>query len=299
MTFYPNILQKAKQFLSSYPRPARVLLGALLAIKLVATLFNAVVYDPARQYDPGMHFPALSSCGFYTSIRSYNPPLYHLLSCPVVIGAHIAWLPDRLREFRSTPAGRVSTGFAVEVKAFAKFESQTLQRDLVPFVNSGPVAMARAWNFVFLAAFYALACFFLFPAFLSDWRACTFLSILLLALPGYQRMAVMVNPENLLIDTAAGNRAGGGLFGLCFLQTGTPNPCRQLAGLAAARAKIPAVICRHRRCGLGVVDLSRCDAGARSGFPIRSRILPRQIRRTQPFVRLCRLLHQHVFLRSV
>jgi hypothetical protein len=58
--------------------------------------------------------------------------------------------------------------------------------------------MARTWNLLFIAAFYALACFFLFPSFLGDWRACLFASITLLAFPGYQRMAVMVNPENLL-----------------------------------------------------------------------------------------------------
>lgn len=198
MSFYPNLRAKGKRLLSVYPWRARFLLGALFTIKLVVTFFNAVAYNAERQYDPGSHFPAISTCGFYTSVRSYNPPLYHWLSCPVVVATHIAWLPGRMAEFRTTPAARSDLLAAAKAKAFAKFEAETLERDLLPFVESGPVAAARTWNFVFLAAFYGLACFFLFPAFLSDWRACLFASIVLLALPGYQRLAATVNPENLL-----------------------------------------------------------------------------------------------------
>jgi len=68
-----------------------------------------------------------------------------------------------------------------------------------PGLNDGVVLQPlRSLNVVYLFTFYALWVFYIFPRLFADWKQSTLASLVLLALPGYQKMAAMVNPDNLI-----------------------------------------------------------------------------------------------------
>ena len=57
---------------------------------MITTGVNAVNYDLRNQYDAGMHFSRIATCGIYTTERYYNPPGYYLLACPGVVAALVS-----------------------------------------------------------------------------------------------------------------------------------------------------------------------------------------------------------------
>ncbi|WP_437482560.1 hypothetical protein WME75_41080 [Sorangium sp. So ce1014] len=69
------------------------------------------------------------------------------------------------------------------------------------------MAQLRCTNVGYLAVFYVAWVFFIFPRMLPDPRAATIAGIVLLSLPGYQKSAAMVHPDNLLMALSAASFA--------------------------------------------------------------------------------------------
>ena len=63
--------------------------------------------------------------------------------------------------------------------------------------DDSKMRVLRLQNIVWVGAFYALWLLFIFPAVLPSGRSRLVASLILLALPGYQKLAAMVHPDNL------------------------------------------------------------------------------------------------------
>jgi hypothetical protein len=138
----------------------RSLVVLLFVIKMVVTVWNGFVFD-GTTYDTGQHAERAESAGLVPHAKAYNPPLYYL---PVLVIRPLYDLFDDGHQ----PSG-------VE-----------LVRDLAKF------------NMLYLGGLYALWLFLLLPRLLPDYRGRTVASVLLLALPGFQKLAMATTPDNLV-----------------------------------------------------------------------------------------------------
>lgn len=139
-------------------RATRLVLAGLLAFKLALVGWNAWTYDNA-QYDEGHHIWRARKAGLEPGKMAYNPPLYYLPTLPLI--AAEGWEPK-----------------AVDGKAALR--------------------LLRFTNVFWLALFYASWIFVIFPRVLPDRRTRIVASLLLLALPGYQKLGMMAHPDNAL-----------------------------------------------------------------------------------------------------
>ncbi|MBN1612007.1 MAG: hypothetical protein JW940_35575 [Polyangiaceae bacterium] len=146
------------------PRSARLLLGFLLVLKLLVTTYNAVAYNQ-HTYDHKMHAMRARSGGLSMEGRAYNPPLYYLPALPYI----------ELQKLRGAP--------------------EPTQDDLLTFL--------RWTNIGYLAVFYWCWTFVIFPALAGDYRSATLASLVLLAVPGYQKLAAASHPDNALACMSA------------------------------------------------------------------------------------------------
>ena len=142
---------------------ARALLLALVALKLAITAFNAGAYDN-HQYDYPHHVWRARTAGLEVAKMAYNPPLYYLPT--------LALLPDDARAARKAPPGPLL--------------------ELLRYTNVG-------W----LALFYLCWIVVILPRVLPDRRTAFVASLLLLALPGYQKLGMLAHPDNALAALSA------------------------------------------------------------------------------------------------
>lgn len=115
------------------------------------------------QYDTGHHASRVITGGLEMSPLAYNPALYYL---PALLTRH----------WHGVPVEQV--------------DGHALLKDL------------RYINAIYAAGFYVLWVFVLFPALTSPGNAIV-ASLMLLALPGYQKLAMMAHPDNLVPVTSA------------------------------------------------------------------------------------------------
>lgn len=139
---------------------ARGILLALLVVKVAISAWNAHAYHGV-QYDRAHHLRRIASGGLDVRRDAYNPPLYYLPSL-AFNHLHRALAPD------------VKVRTAMEL------------RDL------------RYANTLYLAAFYGLWVCMLFPMLLPNEATSFVASLLLLAVPGFQKLAMMAHPDNLV-----------------------------------------------------------------------------------------------------
>ena len=141
-------------------RTAQGIIAVLLVAKLGATVYNAAVADSAM-YDKAHHLQRAESLGFELGRRYYNPPLYYM-----------------------------PLGLVIEQPSIIPAKKAPRIRAIINYY--------RGTNIVYLAVFYVCWLFVIFPAALPSWRSSFLASLLLLSLPGYQRLAKFVHPDNLL-----------------------------------------------------------------------------------------------------
>ena len=172
-----------------YPRTARMTLVAALIIKLLITFWNASTYDMSNQYDAGRHMFRTATCGVVTEIQFYNPPLYYMLGCPAMV-AGVAANVDLQEDVVKPMADGAS--FIDIAKSIRKKGGEEI-------VNDSGGLFLRYMNSAMLGAVYIIWIFILFPRYLGTGAMAFSASLFLLALPGFQKAAVMVSGENLLI----------------------------------------------------------------------------------------------------
>ena len=146
----------------------RKLVAALIVCKLLFLVWNAAVFD-GEIYDQAHHLWRLSAAGFNRGKMAYNGPLYYLPTAPYLLLAQL--------------------GVVAEVSS--KQGGQHLMQ-LMRFVNVG-------W----LAVFYGSWIYGVFPKVTPDERTWFAASLVLLSLPGYQKVGTLVHPDNMLAAMSA------------------------------------------------------------------------------------------------
>src|SRR5690606_2444263 len=146
------------------------LIAAMLIVKLAVSAWNCAVFDGIT-YDQGdLHIPRVRSAGLATEGRAYNPPLYYLAAAPT-LAVHA------LR-------GDIESTDAKEKKRMRRGRDRQLLRAL------------RWSNLGYLAMFYVAWIGCIFPRLIGDRRRTWIAALVLLALPGYQKLAAMAHPDN-------------------------------------------------------------------------------------------------------
>ncbi len=136
---------------------------AVLLALKLATTAFNAAVFDGEVYDQPHHAWRAKSGGLTVSKMAYNPPLYYLPA----LAAKAAWA--------GKPAG----------------------------LGTFLLKVLRGTNVLWLGAFYLAWIVALFPRLLPDRRAAFLASLLLLALPGYQKLAAMVHPDVALAALAA------------------------------------------------------------------------------------------------
>jgi hypothetical protein len=166
------------------PSTGRFLIAVLLCIKLSLLVWNAVVFE-GTVYDQAHHQDRALFGGLRAGKMAYNPPLYYLPALlvkrppevPLVERSiHGAGDDDEdaaLREAKKSPAG------PEEVAHKAK-----------------QMKLLRYFNLLYASLIYVGWICFAFPRILPGFRSWFLASLLLLSIPGLQKLAVMVHPDN-------------------------------------------------------------------------------------------------------
>lgn len=160
------------------PRATRLLILALLVFKLAIMAWNSAVFDGITYDQAGLHVPRARAGGLTLKGRAYNPPIYYLPALPV------AAVQDAQAE--NDPAAESKKAKKVRRKARDKTLLTTL----------------RWTNVLHVGLFYWCWLFWILPRLLPP-RQATVASLLLLALPGYQKLGAMVHPDNALTSATA------------------------------------------------------------------------------------------------
>lgn len=168
-------------------RSGRYLVGVLLCIKLMLLVWNAKVYDGVS-YEPGHHADRAVFGGLKVGKLSYDPPLYYL---PARLASRPADVP--LIERHSVEAMERDAGEG-RVKRASKLE-RTFRAELLDLL--------RYSNVLWVGFFYMAWIGYAFPRLLRARGAWLLASLLLLAIPGYQKLAAMSHPDNLFAAASA------------------------------------------------------------------------------------------------
>lgn len=155
-------------------RRLRAILLVLFALELGITAWNCAVFDGITYDQAGLHVPRARSGGLSTAGRAYNPPLYYLPALP------LAAAQGDLDEDGERPT-----------------RAERKRRD------ARLLAALRWTNLVHTAVFFGAWLFWIVPRTVRDPWTGFAVSVLLLALPGYQKLAAMVHPDNALTSLTA------------------------------------------------------------------------------------------------
>jgi len=172
------------------PRSGRVLIALLLCIKLVLLVWNAAVFD-GRTDDADYHAERALSGGLKPSATGYDPPLYYL---PALLAKRAvdAALPEHGSEPNAGP-----------VAALSRRERATPAARAERAFRERLLTLLRYSNVAWLGLFYVAWIGYAFPRLLGGFQGWFLASLLLLALPGYQKLAVMSHPDNAFAGCAA------------------------------------------------------------------------------------------------
>ncbi|HYP91197.1 MAG TPA: hypothetical protein VEQ59_23690, partial [Polyangiaceae bacterium] len=171
------------------PRTGQLLIALLLLVKLLLLVWNAAVFD-GRSFDTEYHADRAVFGGLKASRTTHDGPLYYL--------------PARLapRPYGVEPIERAT--------AAEEGEPQDVRAERPPRLARAEKAyraelldLLRYTNVLWLGAFYGLWIYWLFPRLLRGFQPWFLASLLLLALPGYQKLGVVAHPDNLFAATSA------------------------------------------------------------------------------------------------
>lgn len=146
-------------------RSARVVVASALLIKLALVVWNAAAYNN-RSYDYHLHSARVSSAGLRASSRAYNPPLYYLPALPFV---------------EDVQKSKLKEGYTAG--------------DLIHLL--------RFTNIAYLTLFYLCWIYLIIPKLVPSWKGATAASLVLLSLPGFQKLGAMTHPDNLVVGLSA------------------------------------------------------------------------------------------------
>lgn len=172
----------------------------LLLLKTLIMGWNAASFVGVEQYDFWKQYPRFGNCGFKMTYMGYNPPLYFMIGCPLVPLGYFVHTENTVEEIL-IPYLKGEEGIRAryaERHGIADFREEVTYPVYWDFVLSG----YRWINLVMLVGFYGLWLFYIFPKLLPrppDWFAA---GLLLLLLPGFQKMGVMAQGDNLFVFTA-------------------------------------------------------------------------------------------------
>jgi hypothetical protein len=172
-------------------RSGRFLIAILLFIKLVLLPWNALVYD-GRTYDADHHSDRALFAGLRPGKLAYDPPLYYL---PLKLVPRPDGVP--LLERSSPEAARD------EAETAAAGKRQPRQSKAERSFRAHLLELLRYGNVPLVGFFYLAWIGYAFPRLLGWGQRWFLASLLLLALPGYQKLAAMSHPENLFVATSA------------------------------------------------------------------------------------------------
>lgn len=162
---------------------ARGIVASLLCVKLAVTAWNCLVFD-GISYDQGRHVRRAAVGGLAVSDLNYDAPTYYLPALALTKMRRQAWRAAAL-EAREEPAGE-------------ERRSRAGRKDRSPYLD-----FLRATNLVYVGVFYLIWIYGVLPRAIPAWRPRLLAATLLLALPGFQKLAVMPHPDNLHLAMAA------------------------------------------------------------------------------------------------
>ena len=168
-------------------RSGRFVIALLLCIKLMLLVWNAIVYDGVT-YQPERQSDRAWFGGLKIGKLSYDPPLYYLPARLLRRPADVPFVERSSDE----PTERPSIG---KRKKKPSTEEQAFRGELLDVL--------RYTNVLWVGFFYVAWIYYAFPRLLRDRRAWFLASLVLLAIPGYQKLAAMSHPDNLFAAASA------------------------------------------------------------------------------------------------
>lgn len=178
-------------------RKFQKILIALLLLKILIMGWNAAKYVSVEQYDYWKSHYRLNDCGLEAAYMGADPPLYYMLGCPLIPAAYFFYTDNFVEELLIpylTGETDIRKNWSERRGGVDFWEEVTLPA-YTEFVAGG----FRWINMMMVVLFYAIWLFRLFPKLLPrppDWFTA---GLLLLLLPGFQKIAVMIKPDNATI----------------------------------------------------------------------------------------------------
>lgn len=175
------------------PRSGGLLVTVLLVIKLVLLIWNAAVFD-GTSYDAVQHEDRALFGGLRPGKLAADAPLYYLPASLLPRPDDVPMLersPDTLRESQAAVAGAARPD---RPKRASKSEK---------LFRSDLLSVLRYTNVFWLGLFYLAWILYAFPRLLLGFEGRFLASLLLLAIPGYQKLGVMSHPDNMFAATAS------------------------------------------------------------------------------------------------
>ncbi len=166
------------------PASGRFLIAVLLCVKIALTAWNARVFD-GKIYDQGHHQDRALFGGLRAGKMAYNPPLYYL---PALLIERPADVPLVERSHKSEGEDDEAIASREAAKSPAGPSEKRHKAKLLRLI--------RHTNIVWIALIYLGWICYAFPRLLPGFRAWFLASLLLLAIPGFQKLGVMVHPDN-------------------------------------------------------------------------------------------------------
>ena len=171
-------------------RSARFIVALLLGVKLLLLVWNAAVFD-GQTYAATYHSDRALSGGLVPRKIAEDPPLYYLP----------ALLLPRFSEPR-VAVRSVQYGDSLDHETLPKarkLRPSKAERALRDRLLDG----LRYSNVLWLAAFYVVWIYLVFPKLCAGAAGWFAASLLLLSVPGYQKLGAMSHPDNALAATLA------------------------------------------------------------------------------------------------
>lgn len=174
------------------PSSGRFIIAVLLGIKLALLVWNAVVFE-GKVYDQAHHEDRALFGGLRAGKMAYNPPLYYL---PALLVKRPPEVP--LVERSITGGGDDDDDAAAAARAAKK--SPAGPEEVVH--KAKQMKLLRYFNLLYGSITYVGWICFAFPRILLGFRSWFLASLLMLSLPGLQKLAVMVHPDNAFASLA-------------------------------------------------------------------------------------------------
>lgn len=168
------------------PSSGRFLIAVLLCVKLALLVWNAVVFE-GKVYDQSHHEDRALFGGLRPGKMAYNPPLYYL---PALLVKRPPEVPLVERSITGNSGGD-------DDEEAAAREAKKSRAGLEEAVHKAKqMKLLRYSNLFYASLTYLGWICFAFPRILRGFRGWFLASLLMLSLPGLEKLAVMVHPDN-------------------------------------------------------------------------------------------------------